>query len=74
MPTMTVKRIEDQGDRIVIYADEPPSRWGPFYVIARAASASALALKCGDIIHYRRQEGAWNSGWYIEPEGDVNEH
>lgn len=63
--TMIVDRVEDQGDRILIYRKEPPSRWGQYHAIAKAGDAAALSLEENDTIVYDAENGGFNFGWFV---------
>lgn len=68
MAMMIVDRVEDQGDRVLIYKKEPPCRWGQYHLIAKPGSSAALALKEGDRVSYDPVSGGFNFGFFVEPE------
>ena len=58
MNTFKVKKIEDQGDRILLYRDII-GRF-PFYAIAK----KGVKVEVGDTIEYK--DGGFNFGWFVK--------
>lgn len=58
--TMLVKRIDNQGDRVLLYSTEKQNSDGDYHVIA----SKNCTVKIGDIIRYEPYGG--NFGWHIK--------
>lgn len=56
MTTFVITKIDDQGDRVLIYGH---SKWDDYHVIAEAGTQ----VKVGDEIEYQ-PEGV-NFGWFV---------
>lgn len=56
MAKFVITRIDDQGDRVLIYGHP---KWSDYYVIAPAGTSANI----GDEVEYRPE--GYNFGWFV---------